>query len=236
MRRSLFAATMLSSGLAFGLFASPVYAVELISNGGFENGTFNADGTGGLAHYDTISAGDVQQDLSSWTITHGSAAWGLGATDINTHAGSGFVDLTGVGDNGNHGTISQTISTIAGQTYAFSIFETLYFGAGGITVNHDGVAFALSGIPGIWSPNNQGVGPATWGQLTGTFIADGSSTTINIVGNAGSTFMIGLDDASVMGPSIGAVPEPSTWAMLLLGFAGLALAGHRRARRNKAVA
>jgi hypothetical protein len=27
-----------------------------------------------------------------------------------------------------------------------------------------------------------------------------------------------------------AVPEPSTWAMMLIGFAGLALGGYRRAR------
>jgi hypothetical protein len=31
---------------------------------------------------------------------------------------------------------------------------------------------------------------------------------------------------------IGTVPEPSTWAMLLIGFAGLALAGWRRAQRQ----
>jgi PEP-CTERM motif len=30
----------------------------------------------------------------------------------------------------------------------------------------------------------------------------------------------------------GAVPEPSTWAMLLLGFAGLGSAGYRRARQT----
>ena len=28
----------------------------------------------------------------------------------------------------------------------------------------------------------------------------------------------------------GAVPEPSTWAMMLAGFAGLAVVGHRRRR------
>jgi PEP-CTERM motif len=30
------------------------------------------------------------------------------------------------------------------------------------------------------------------------------------------------------------VPEPSTWAMLLLGFAGLGYAGYRRARESRA--
>ena len=33
--------------------------------------------------------------------------------------------------------------------------------------------------------------------------------------------------------SLFAVPEPSTWAMLLLGFAGLGFAGYRRTRRAK---
>jgi hypothetical protein len=32
----------------------------------------------------------------------------------------------------------------------------------------------------------------------------------------------------------GAVPEPSTWAMLLLGFAGLGLAGYRRKKKSHA--
>ena len=31
-----------------------------------------------------------------------------------------------------------------------------------------------------------------------------------------------------------AVPEPSTWAMMILGFAGLGFAGYRRARRSRA--
>jgi hypothetical protein len=32
------------------------------------------------------------------------------------------------------------------------------------------------------------------------------------------------------------VPEPSTWAMMLLGFAGLGFAGYRRARAGRALA
>jgi hypothetical protein len=53
-----------------------------------------------------------------------------------------------------------------------------------------------------------------------TLIADGS-------GGFGFDLAIG-----------GAVPEPSTWAMMLVGFAGLGFAGHRstrRARRRRAV-
>ena len=34
----------------------------------------------------------------------------------------------------------------------------------------------------------------------------------------------------------GTVPEPSTWAMMLLGFAGLGFAGYRASRKSEAVA
>jgi hypothetical protein len=36
--------------------------------------------------------------------------------------------------------------------------------------------------------------------------------------------------------SITTVPEPSTWAMMLLGFAGLSFAGYRASRRDAAAA
>ena len=36
------------------------------------------------------------------------------------------------------------------------------------------------------------------------------------------------DDAVLWSPAT--VPEPSTWAMMLLGFAGLGFAGYRRAK------
>jgi hypothetical protein len=39
--------------------------------------------------------------------------------------------------------------------------------------------------------------------------------------------MVGVSDESV-------VPEPSTWAMMLAGFAGLAFAGYRRAKAGRA--
>jgi PEP-CTERM motif len=45
-------------------------------------------------------------------------------------------------------------------------------------------------------------------------------------------YSIRLSDgvANGVAPPPGGVPEPSTWAMLILGFAGIGLAGYRRAR------
>jgi hypothetical protein len=38
----------------------------------------------------------------------------------------------------------------------------------------------------------------------------------------------------VIGGVVEAVPEPSTWALMLLGFAGIGYAGYRRAREPRA--
>jgi hypothetical protein len=38
------------------------------------------------------------------------------------------------------------------------------------------------------------------------------------------------------GLSLTAAPEPSTWAMMLLGFAGLGFAGYRKARKTATAA
>ena len=46
--------------------------------------------------------------------------------------------------------------------------------------------------------------------------------------------VLSIFDTSVSGAtaSIGLVPEPSTWAMLLIGFGGLGLAGYRRTKKR----
>ena len=53
--------------------------------------------------------------------------------------------------------------------------------------------------------------------------------TLMVANGASGAFAIG---GAVREPS--AVPEPSTWAMTLLGFAGLGFAGYRQARAGRA--
>jgi len=40
----------------------------------------------------------------------------------------------------------------------------------------------------------------------------------------------------IFGPGVGAVPEPSTWAMMILGFAGVSFMAYRRSRKDQGLA
>ncbi|MGC2784982.1 MAG: PEP-CTERM sorting domain-containing protein [Roseiarcus sp.] len=51
---------------------------------------------------------------------------------------------------------------------------------------------------------------------------------------SGTTGNTGVVDFSLSGSTrVGAAPEASTWAMMLLGFAGLGLAGYRKAQGGR---
>ncbi|MGO9423118.1 PEP-CTERM sorting domain-containing protein [Roseiarcus sp.] len=47
--------------------------------------------------------------------------------------------------------------------------------------------------------------------------------------------MTGATIGSTFTASVGTVPEPSTWAMLAIGFAGLGFAGFRKSRAPRVV-
>ena len=53
---------------------------------------------------------------------------------------------------------------------------------------------------------------------------------------SGTANEIGFDDITIGSATPGGVPEPSTWAMMGLGFAALGFAGYRRARTDRSLA
>jgi PEP-CTERM motif len=70
------------------------------------------------------------------------------------------------------------------------------------------------------------------GATSATFSPIGSLSVIkdqsDFAGSAGSA------DSSILGNAFSVVPEPSTWAMMLLGFAGLGFLGWRGSRKTAA--
>jgi hypothetical protein len=102
----------------------------------------------------------------------------------------------------------------------------------------DGTAFQTTPEEGVLTLNGSAVitysGDVTPGSTnTLTFvIADANDTALDT-----PAFIQGLGNAPPSGgtpasPPMG-TPEPSTWAMMLLGFAGLGYAGYRRAREPR---
>jgi hypothetical protein len=78
-------------------------------------------------------------------------------------------------------------------------------------------------------------------DTVGEFLIPFNATGLTISGAFGNTANITTAPTNVClgaGPcgTGSSVPEPSTWAMMLLGFVGLGFAGYRRARAGRATA
>jgi hypothetical protein len=92
-----------------------------------------------------------------------------------------------------------------------------------------------AGLQGDWSgTSNHFAGPIDF-DIAGISVSDfvvnskGFFAVADVLGNVG-TGDVGGKTGTIVG-----TPEPSTWAMLLLGFAGLGFAGYRKARRAPTV-
>ena len=83
-------------------------------------------------------------------------------------------------------------------------------------------------VPGPSLTSQWGLHPlfAIWSEGTGYAAA--------FTGNVGGTEYYNLQ-GSATASATDAVPEPSTWAMGLLGFGGLGLMGWRKSRTNRLV-
>ena len=114
--------------------------------------------------------------------------------------------------------------------------------------NVAGQYFIINSVPATIGNNEQtNLGPMTFyvaphGGLTAGGLYDLSGDQLYTGGEGDPTFTPGVYTlANSLSESIDfvtltAVPEPATWAMLLMGFAGLGWAGYRRAKRRAAVA
>ena len=146
------------------------------------------------------------------------------------------------------GTVSSDVSTSSGftGTHILGIFVK-QSGIGSFEVNPGTVTFTANGLVGAPGPTTESF------LLNGTMVA--SKTFPAAAGSASAfaptpagllssesegiaaTFTKGFQDQeATVEFAATVVPEPSTWAMIMLGFAGLCFAGYRRAHGGAAFA
>jgi hypothetical protein len=111
---------------------------------------------------------------------------------------------------------------------------TKVIGVGSVPGDTGGFGTFTAGLQGNWNgTSNNFAGPITFdiaGISTSDFVANskGFIAVADVLGNVG-TGEVGGKIGTIVG-----TPEPSTWAMMLLGFAGLGFAGYRKARGARA--
>jgi hypothetical protein len=201
---------LLGAAMVLGA-ALPAAAEEFIANGGFEDGS-TPTGFGNTVPND-------------WTPAASYASEGFGFNQVVGSPHSGAHSLQIGNFDGNPATISQAFTDQAGALY---------------TVNFYGFA-GSSSDPDAFLTVSAGAGSLTFTEPTSTytlgaftFVGSGSDTLTISAQTAHSEWFV--DDVSVTGPAAatGGVPEPASWAMMIVGF-GMAGTLMRRRKLVRAI-
>jgi Protein of unknown function (DUF642) len=210
--------------LATTLAASASFAANLVQDGGFETPDI------GDAWYQTFTS-PFPIPVDSWNPSNVDIVSSLGAPG-NAPADQGlqYLDLVGTGLDGTElstGMISQTFGTVAGQTYTLSFA----YANNPWSTSTASASVSVDGLSGSVTHDTSTTTDLNWLIYTNMFVATSSSATLTFMETVGANNGgVLLDAVSVTG-----VPEASTWAMMLAGFAGLSVLGYR-ARRGSTLA
>jgi hypothetical protein len=234
---------------AASVFAVPLLATQasagLIFADGFESPvvTHIPAASGDSGGYDNYASGAA---LGPWTVV-GPAGRADAVSVITTdftqngiafpaQSGKQWADLAGQDSNGAEGVQIQ-LSGFLNKAYTVSFWvgnvvdPRLVFGTT-TTVN-----LLIDGELALSAVNADGAGQSE--QVWKQFTYQGFSTSDTLLftflsGDPPSDFSSGFDNVVIN--TVDAVPEPATWAMMLLGFAGVGFMAYRRKSKPVALA
>ena len=212
---------LIGAALLMASLGSVGAKANLLIDGGFDTPT-NAPSFGFYTNYGPANAdphyGGTAFD-NAWQITSGNIdlvqqAGGWPAPPVSQPY---YLDLTG----NTPGTIAQTFATTANQLYSLSFW---YSNNPGGSPNPNTASVQVGSLSDIISHTASGSSDLNWTFYSATFSASGPMTTLSFsqIDNCCNGGIL-LDSVNVS-----AVPEPATWAMMILGFLGVGFMAYRR--------
>ena len=222
----------------FGASASNATTVESFDNGWYQtNGT-----TFGLSNIYVGANNNTGSIYNNWL-----------AFDLSAFAAQNITSatLTFYGGNGNNTSSSATetlglfdytgsISALVGNQSSSSIANDL-----GSGVSYGTATLSAGPIPQFSVTLNSAaianLNAAANNALDHRLIIGGAVLGVDSPFSNRALFVINgpqpaLEHAAFLDLQVAAVPEPSTWAMMLLGFAGIGFVTYRRARKDRGLA
>jgi hypothetical protein len=234
--------------LAASATAQAGITTNLVYNGDFSNLNHTFSGNGFM----TVAAGQNGDAIPGWTVIQNSVDWintywnapgySNGVLDPNSDFSSPY-SLDMAGSSGRGAILSQSLNTVAGQTYQLTFEmsgnpehnpsngygdqeqnpQILAYIVGGSTGPVVGT-FAYDDVNGNPPPTIGSNGNMQWQQETLFFTANGP-TTLTFASDTGTWCGPVLADVSVVavmnGPNNGAVPAPAALLLGLMGLSGL---------------
>ena len=168
-------------------------------------------------------AGVVAVAVLSGTLVCETAVAGV-RTFGATESSSDYADIASV---------SSTVSSAKSTLYSGTISAELDYSLHGATQ-------AINQLSNGVSPNTALYTELGHGVKYGSFVIDSGNSLQHLVFTLNAAAVSGADAANLgrktavaISGAARAVPEPSTWVMMLAGFAGLGLAAYRRAVRGR---
>jgi hypothetical protein len=167
-----------------------------------------------------VNGGFETGDFTGWTAVAVSYPIYVTSTPADVYAGVYAAQIAGYTYGPD--TLTQVVSDTSGQNYALSFWvdqapSNLTSANIIFDVNWDGSTVFSQVVPTSSGYQNYMVTVTGSGADTLEFVS---------ANNPGLTF---LDNVSLTS----GIPEASTWAMMMLGFAGLGFAGYRKTKRGE---